>query len=66
MMLPDSPMPRMTRKAMMMASGNVRIATSALRKWKRNTMQTRLTTMLSSISFSCRVWMDFLMRSVRS
>ena len=55
MMLEVRPMLHIASRAIKMASGNVSTATSALRKWNRNTMQTRLTMMLSSISFSRRV-----------
>ncbi len=44
----------------MIAIGSVMIATKAERRCQRKTTQTSATTMLSSISFPCRVEMEFL------
>ena len=45
------------RNAIRMATGSIRIATRALRTWRRNTIQTRATTTLSSNSVRRRVSM---------
>ena len=56
----------MTMKATRIDSGMERIATSAERKWKRKTMQTRATMIDSSIRVCVRVSIERWMRAVRS
>ena len=55
MMLLLRPIHRIASIAIRTAKGSVMIATRALRKWNRNTRQTRLTMTPSSISFSLSV-----------
>ena len=50
MMLEPSPRSFMAAKLIRMPTGSIRMATSALRRWSRNTMQTRATIALSSRS----------------
>ncbi len=66
MMLLVRPSFSMGRKERMIAIGRVTIATKAERRCQRKTTQTNATTMLSSISFHCRVEMEFLISVLRS
>ena len=66
MMFEDNPSALIGMNESRIAIGSVRIATSALRKWKRKRRQTRLTITLSSTSFSRSVAIARLIRSERS
>ena len=66
MMSAPIPIHRMAMNAIRMPTGSVRMATRALRTWKRKSTHTRATTRLSSRSFSFRVSMARWMRSERS
>ena len=66
MMFEVSPSHIMGKNERMIAMGNVMIATIAERTCQRKTMQTKATTMLSSINFSRNVWMALWMSSLRS
>jgi hypothetical protein len=66
MMLEPSPSSFMAPNAISTPTGNIRIATNALRKCSKNTMQTSATTTLSSNSVCLSVSMAALMRFERS
>jgi len=55
MMLALMPMRSMTMKAARMPTGREKMITSAERRWNRNTAQTMITTMNSSMSLPSRV-----------
>ena len=66
MMLEPSPNNFIAPNAISMPTGSIRIATSALRKCSRNTMQTSATIMLSSNSVCLSVSIAALIRLERS
>ena len=66
MMLALTPCQFMTEKAARIPNGKLTMATSAERKWNRNSAQTNVTTMNSSISRSRKVATDRWISSERS
>ena len=66
MMFEPMPSAFMAAKAIRMPTGNITIATRALRTCNRNTMQTSATTMLSSVSVRFSVSIALWIRLERS
>ena len=66
MMLALIPSRFITRSDATTLEGTTKTATSSLRRWIRNRMQTSPTTMISSRSVLRSVWTDRLMSSERS
>ena len=56
----------MAVKLIKIPTGSVKIETKALRKWRRKTMHTRATTIISSVSFRFRVSIAFVISVERS